>query len=58
VAIASEAVTVPAALPLVPGASRFHDIWPLGGLVLAVFVNVAWIGFLGYGLFELVGLAL
>jgi hypothetical protein len=34
--------------------SLFHRILPLAGLVFAVIVNVAWIGFLGFGLLKLV----
>jgi hypothetical protein len=34
--------------------SLFHRIWPLAGLVAAIIVNLAWVGFLGYGLFKLV----
>jgi hypothetical protein len=34
--------------------SLFHHILPVAGLVFAVTVNVAWIGFLGFGLFKLV----
>jgi hypothetical protein len=33
----------------------FHRIWPVAGLVAAVVVNVAWMGFLGYGFFKLIG---
>jgi hypothetical protein len=29
--------------------------WPLAGLVAAMVVNLAWMGFLGYGFFKLVG---
>jgi hypothetical protein len=34
--------------------SRFHRIWPLAGLAAAMMVNLAWMGFLGYGFFKLV----
>ena len=34
--------------------SLFHRILPLAGLGFAVIVNVAWIGFLGFGLFKLI----
>jgi hypothetical protein len=34
--------------------SRFHKMWPVAGLVAAMIVNVAWMGFLGYGFFKLV----
>ena len=34
--------------------SLFHHILPVAGLVFAVTVNVARIGFLGFGLFKLV----
>jgi hypothetical protein len=43
-------------LPFIPEPiSLFHRIWPVAGLVAAVVVNVAWMGFLGYGLFKLIG---
>jgi hypothetical protein len=35
--------------------SLFRRIWPVGGLVTAIIINVAWMGFLGYGFFKLVG---
>jgi hypothetical protein len=38
--------------------SLFHRIWPVAGLVAAIVVNVAWMGFLGYGFFKLAGPAL
>jgi hypothetical protein len=50
----SEAVSVPAAQPLVPYRSRLHAVWPVAGLALAAIVNVAWMAVLGYGLFRLV----
>ena len=31
--------------------SLFHRIWPVAALALAVIVNAAWIGVLGFGLF-------
>jgi hypothetical protein len=34
--------------------SLFHRIWPVGGLIAAVIVNLAWMIFLGYGLFKIV----
>jgi hypothetical protein len=33
----------------------FDRIWPVTGLVAAVVVNAAWMGFLGYEFFKLVG---
>ncbi len=48
----SEAVSVPATRPL--NLSRFHDVWPFAGLMLAAVVNVAWIAALGYELFRFV----
>ena len=33
--------------------SFFYRNWPLAGLIAAVVVSLAWIGFLGYGLFKL-----
>jgi hypothetical protein len=50
--VASEAVTVPAAIPLLGRLSPVHDFWPVAGLVGADAVNVAWIAVLGYGLFR------
>jgi hypothetical protein len=41
--------------PLIPQPiSRFHRIWPVVGLAAAMMVNLAWMGFLGYGFFKLV----
>jgi hypothetical protein len=34
--------------------SLFHRVLPVAGLVFAVTVNVAWIGFLGFGFFKLI----
>jgi hypothetical protein len=34
--------------------SLFHRIWPVASLATAVIVNLAWMGFLGYGFFKLV----
>jgi hypothetical protein len=34
--------------------SVFHHIWAVAGLAAAIIVNLAWMGFLGYGLFKLV----
>ena len=34
--------------------SLFHRSLPVAGLAFAVIVNVAWIGFLGFGLFKLI----
>ena len=43
-------------LPFIPEpVSLFHRIWPAAGLVAAIVVNAAWMGFLGYGFFKLVG---
>jgi hypothetical protein len=33
--------------------ARLRDTWPLIGVGLAVFVNAAWIGLLGYGFSKL-----
>jgi hypothetical protein len=42
-------------LPLIPEPiSVFRRIWPVAGLVAAIVVNMAWMGFLGYGFFKLV----
>jgi hypothetical protein len=41
--------------PLIPEPiPRFHRIWPIAGLAAAMMVNLAWMGFLGYGFFTLV----
>ena len=41
--------------PLIPEPiSVFRRIWPVAGLVAAIVVNMAWMGFLGYGFFKLV----
>jgi len=34
--------------------SLFGRLWPVAGLAAAVIVNLAWVGFLGYGSFKLV----
>ena len=34
--------------------SVFHRVWPVAGLTAAMIVNLAWLGFLGYGFFKLV----
>jgi hypothetical protein len=34
--------------------SVFHRVWPAAGLTAAIIVNLAWVGFLGYGVFKLV----
>jgi hypothetical protein len=45
-------------LPLVPlGAraiSRFHHIWPVAGIGIAVIVNLGCLGFLGVEFFKLI----
>jgi hypothetical protein len=33
--------------------SRFQRGWPAGALTIALGINVAWIGLLGFGLFKL-----
>ncbi len=33
--------------------SFLHRSWPVAGLIIAVVVNLVWMGFLGYGLFRL-----
>jgi hypothetical protein len=46
---------VATAPPLVAGAvSRFHRVWPVAALALAVIINMAWIGFLGFEFFKLI----
>jgi hypothetical protein len=61
----ARAIVVVPAHPLAPDLpliikliSLFHRIWPVAGLAAAATVNMAWVGFLGYGLFRLVELAL
>jgi hypothetical protein len=34
--------------------SLFRRIWPVAGLVAAIIANLAWMAFLGHGLFKLV----
>jgi hypothetical protein len=34
--------------------SLFGRLWPVAGLAAAVIVNLAWVGFLGYGFSKLV----
>jgi hypothetical protein len=34
--------------------SRFRRIWPVAGLAIALIVNVAWIGLLGFEFFKLI----
>jgi hypothetical protein len=34
--------------------SYIHRIWPVAGLVVAMMVNLAWMGFVGYGFLKLV----
>ena len=53
-ATASEGALGSATTSLIVRASRFHDLWPVAGLMLAVVVNAAWMAVLGYGLFRLV----
>jgi hypothetical protein len=31
-----------------------HDTWPVAGIGLALIVNAAWIGFLGYWIWSLI----
>ena len=38
--------------------SRFERIWPTTFLILALMVTMAWTVFLGYGLVELIEMAL
>jgi hypothetical protein len=43
-------------LPFIPEPiSLFRRIWPVAGLVAAIVVNAAWMGFLGYEFFKLLG---
>ena len=51
----AEVVLAPA-LPLLPAQpviSSFQRGWPVAALGVAVLVTVAWMGFLGFGLFKL-----
>jgi hypothetical protein len=52
------ATTIPSLtsdLPFIPEPiSLLRRIWPAASLATAVIVNLAWIGFLGYGVFKLV----
>jgi hypothetical protein len=50
----SEAVPLLDAWHAAARPSRFHDVWPVTGLLFAAGVNVIWIAVLGYGLFRLV----
>jgi hypothetical protein len=53
--IATPSPPVMSERPLIPEPiSRLHRIWPVAGLVAAMMVNFAWMGFLGYGFFKLV----
>jgi hypothetical protein len=38
----------------IPAASGFSRNWPMFGIAAAMAVTVAWMGFLGYGLFKLI----
>jgi hypothetical protein len=51
--VAAKAIPLNIAQPI----SHFHRIWPVAGLVAAMVVNAAWMSFLGYGFFKLVGSA-
>ena len=31
-----------------PAVTLWHRVWPLAALAIALIVNIAWIGFLGY----------
>jgi len=46
--LTSEPTFIPEAISL------FHRIWPVAALAVAVIVNLAWMGFLGYRFFKLV----
>jgi hypothetical protein len=46
-------------LPFIPQSiSLFGCLWPVAGLAAAVIVNLAWVGYLGYGSFRLVETAI
>jgi hypothetical protein len=38
-------------------ANMFHQVWPPAVLAIGAIATAAWIGALGYGLFELGGMA-
>jgi hypothetical protein len=40
---------------IAPSIRHFHRVWPIAVLAAAVTVNLAWMGFLGYEFFKLVG---
>jgi hypothetical protein len=44
---------LPIAIPSVDPVSYFQRTWPPTLLVAALIINAAWMGLLGYGLFEL-----
>ena len=46
-------ITEAAQGPVDVARARLRDTWPLIGIGLAVIVNAAWIGLLGYGFFKL-----
>jgi hypothetical protein len=52
--MAQDIVTRSIAFFLFRPISLFHRILPVAALLFAVIVNVAWIGFLGFGLFKLI----
>jgi hypothetical protein len=59
--IAEAQVLVTPVLPSTPDlpfnaapTSFFRRIWPVAGLAAAMLVNVAWMGFLGYGFFKII----
>jgi hypothetical protein len=52
--VIAEAQVVATPIPPLTSERRFHRMWPVAGLVAAMIVNLAWVGFLGYGFFKLV----
>ena len=49
-----EGPTLPLTSDPLQSISVFHRVWPVAGLTAAIIVNLAWVGFLGYGFFKLV----
>ena len=50
----AEAQVVATPIPPLTSERLFHRMWPVAGLVAAMIVDLAWVGFLGYGFFKLV----
>ena len=50
----ARALPVPRRRSFTLATSRAHRIWPVAGLGFVVIVDVAWMGFLGFGFFKLI----